>query len=283
MSKQLGSSAAFVKPGLGVANTAFGVAAPVAPGFYILCLAELNRVSVIYHDARYSLTRCGSRGGWWKCPRRSCPPIPSGLRPPTGIAALHAENAVTLAEGKHLGAVPGSFRLSRESQKCIVSRFPATCPSAGLGPEQRLRAAIRDAPRDRDANPRDPHQAPQRRTDGYRLDASQRRDPGRTQENDNIERLKRSITLMEDLDFVTRLERSGQTADEAEPVRKPIVLYRPITKVFGAAPELGRSILAAGQPRSCRPPTDRGCRVAIQGAAAHCQIRRPRPGPRCWR
>jgi hypothetical protein len=89
--------------------------------------------------------------------------------------------------------------------------------------------------------------------------------------------------LMEDLDFVTRLERSGQTADEAEPVRKPIVLYRPITKVFGAAPELGRSILAAGQPTSCRPPTDRGCKVAIQGAAAHCQIRRPRPGPRCWR
>ena len=88
---------------------------------------------------------------------------------------------------------------------------------------------------------------------------------------------------MEDLDFLTRLERSGQTADEAELVRKPIVLYRPITKVFGAAPELGRSILAAGQPRSCRPPTDRGCRVAIQGAAAHCQIRRPRPGPRCWR
>ena len=27
---------------------------------------------------------------------------------------------------------------------------------------------------------------------------------------------------MEDLDFVTRLERSGQTADEAEPVRKPL-------------------------------------------------------------
>jgi len=29
----------------------------------------------------------------------------------------------------------------------------------------------------RDANPRDPHQAPQRRTDGYRLDAPQRRGP----------------------------------------------------------------------------------------------------------
>jgi hypothetical protein len=53
---------------------------------------------------------------------------------------------------------------------------------------------------------------------------------------------------MEELDFVTRLERSGQTADEAEPVRKPIVRCRPITKVLGAAPELGRSILAAGQP-----------------------------------
>src|SRR5580693_5246070 len=66
---------------------------------------------------------------------------------------------------------------------------------------------------------------------------------------------------MEELDFVTRLERSGQTADEAEPVRKPIVRCRPITKVLGAAPELGRSILAAGQPRSWRPPTDRGCKV----------------------
>src|SRR4029453_17082429 len=40
-------------------------------------------------------------------------------------------------------------------------------------------------------------------------------------ENDNTERLKRLITLMEDLDFVTRLERSGQTADAAEPFRKP--------------------------------------------------------------
>ena len=38
------------------------------------------------------------------------------------------------------------------------------------------------------------------------------------------------------------------------------VRCRPITKVFGAAPELGRSILAAGQPSSCRPPTDRGCK-----------------------
>jgi hypothetical protein len=38
-------------------------------------------------------------------------------------------------------------------------------------------------------------------------------------ENDNIERRKRLITLMEDLDFVTRLERSGQTADAAEPLR----------------------------------------------------------------
>ena len=30
------------------------------------------------------------------------------LRPPTGIAALHAENAATRAEGKHLGAVPAA-------------------------------------------------------------------------------------------------------------------------------------------------------------------------------
>ena len=28
---------------------------------------------------------------------------PSGLRPPTGIAARHPENAATLAEEKHLG------------------------------------------------------------------------------------------------------------------------------------------------------------------------------------
>ena len=38
------------------------------------------------------------------------------------------------------------------------------------------------------------------------------------------------------------------------------VRCRPITKVFGAASELRRSILAAGQPSSCRPPTDRGCK-----------------------
>ena len=49
---------------------------------------------------------------------------------------------------------------------------------------------------------------------------------------------------------------------------------RPITKVFGAASELGRSILAAGQPSSCRPTTDRGCKAAIQGAAPHRRIRR---------
>src|SRR5271166_1832205 len=49
---------------------------------------------------------------------------------------------------------------------------------------------------------------------------------------------------------------------------------RPITKVFRAASELGRSILAAGQPSSCRPTTDRGCKAAIQGAAPHRRIRR---------
>jgi hypothetical protein len=48
----------------------------------------------------------------------------------------------------------------------------------------------------------------------------------------------------------------------------------PDYQVFGAASELGRSILAAGQPSSFRPTTDRGCEAAIQGAAAHCQIRR---------
>jgi hypothetical protein len=35
-------------------------------------------------------------------------PSPSDLRPPTGIAARARENAVTLAEGKHLRAVHGS-------------------------------------------------------------------------------------------------------------------------------------------------------------------------------
>jgi len=43
---------------------------------------------------------------------------------------------------------------------------------------------------------------------------------------------------------------------------------------FRAASELGRSILAAGQPSSCRPTTDRGCKAAIQGAAPHYRIRR---------
>ncbi len=39
--------------------------------------------------------------------------------------------------------------------------------------------------------------------------------PGRTQENDNIERVKRLITSMEDLDFVTRFERSGNKRVDA--------------------------------------------------------------------
>src|SRR6516165_3060143 len=45
-------------------------------------------------------------------------------------------------------------------------------------------------------------------------------------------------------------------------VYEPIVRCRPITKVFGAASELGRSILAASQPSSCRPTTDRGYKAA---------------------
>jgi hypothetical protein len=43
---------------------------------------------------------------------------------------------------------------------------------------------------------------------------------------------------------------------------------------FRTASELGRSILAAGQPSSCRPTTDRGCKAAIQGAAPYRRIRR---------
>jgi len=106
-----------------------------------------------------------------------------------------------------------------------------------------------------------PHQAPQRRTDGYRLEAPQRRGPsgnadsGRTQENDNIERLKRPVTLMEDLDFVTRLERSGQTADAAEPVRKPIVRCRPITRSSGPRPSWAdRSSRRVSRGVAGRPP-----------------------------
>src|SRR6516162_1003623 len=48
---------------------------------------------------------------------------------------------------------------------------------------------------------------------------------------------------------------------------------------FRAASEVGRSILAAGQPSSCRPTTDRGCKAAIQGAAPHYRIRRRDQGP----
>ena len=44
-------------------------------------------------------------------------------------------------------------------------------------------------------------------------------DPGRTQENDNIERVKCPKVLIEDLDFVNRLERFGQAADWAPPLR----------------------------------------------------------------
>src|SRR6266446_4377951 len=78
---------------------------------------------------------------------------------------------------------------------------------------------------------------------------------------------------MEDLDFVTRLERSGQTADAAEPFRNRLFAAARLPS-FRAASELGRSILAAGQPSSCRPTTDRGCKAAIQGAAPHRRIRR---------
>jgi hypothetical protein len=78
----------------------------------------------------------------------------------------------------------------------------------------------------------------------------------------------------EDLDFVTRLEQSGQTADAAEPFRN---------REFAAA-----RLLRFSGPRSswtdrssrrvsravAGPPTDRGCKAAIQGAAAHRRIRR---------
>ena len=63
------------------------------------------------------------------------------------------------------------------------------------------------------------------RVAAYRLDAPQRRgprgnaDPGRTQKNDNIERVKSPKALIEDLDFVNRLERFGQAADRAPPLR----------------------------------------------------------------
>ena len=74
------------------------------------------------------------------------------------------------------------------------------------------------------------------------------------------------------LDFVTRLERCGQTADAGDPFRNRWFAATRLPS-FGAASELGRSILAAGQPSSFRP-TDRGCEAAIQGDAAHRRIRR---------
>jgi hypothetical protein len=74
------------------------------------------------------------------------------------------------------------------------------------------------------------------------------------------------------LDFVTRLERCGQTADAGDPFRNRWFVATRLPS-FGAASELGRSILAAGQPSSFRP-TDRGCEAAIQGDAAHRRIRR---------
>ena len=78
------------------------------------------------------------------------------------------------------------------------------------------------------------HQSPQRRTDGYRLDAPRRRgprgnaDPGRTQKNDNIERVKRPKALIENLDFVNPLERFGQAADRAPPLRNQKVADSPL-------------------------------------------------------
>ena len=71
---------------------------------------------------------------------------------------------------------------------------------------------------------------------------------------------------MEDLDFVTRLERSGQRRMRLSRLGTDSSLP-PDYQGFRAASELGRSILAAGQPSSCRPTTDRGCKAAIQEAA----------------
>ena len=80
---------------------------------------------------------------------------------------------------------------------------------------------------------------------------------------------------MEDLDFVTRLKRSGQTADAAEPFRNRYFAAARLPRFSGP---LGRSILKRVSRAVAGPPTDRGCEAAIQEAAARRRIRRPDQG-----
>jgi hypothetical protein len=119
------------------------------------------------------------------------------------------------------------------------------------------------------------HQSPQRRTDGYRLDAPQRRgprgnaDPGRTQKNDNIERVKSPKALIEDLDFVNRLERFGQAADRAPPLRNQKFADSPleVTGFEPSVPAIGTMVFA----RTLRPDIShpRG-RPGTEGLQTHC-------------
>ena len=74
-----------------------------------------------------------------------------------------------------------------------LDELAAACESAG---DHARLAQTLERQLAHDANPHDPHQAPRRRTNGHRLDASQRGGSSRnagaggTQENENIECLK---------------------------------------------------------------------------------------------
>src|SRR5438105_15614273 len=73
--------------------------------------------------------------------------------------------------------------------------------------------------------------------------------------------------LMEDLGFVTRLERSGQTADAAEPFRNRCFVAARLPRFSGPRSSWADRSSRRVSRAVAGPPTDRGCKAVIQGAA----------------
>jgi hypothetical protein len=80
--------------------------------------------------------------------------------------------------------------------------------------------------------------------------------------------------LMEDRDFVTRLERSGQTADAAEPFRNRYFAAARLLRFSGPRPSWADRSSARVSRAVAGSPTDWGCKAAIPQRSAL---------PRTWR
>jgi hypothetical protein len=74
--------------------------------------------------------------------------------------------------------------------------------------------------------------------------------------------------LMEDRDFVTRLERSGQTADAAEPFRNRYFAAARLLRFSGPRPSWADRSSARVSRAVAGPPTDWGCKAAIPQRSA---------------